>query len=205
MDLSPLPDSFDGDPFESSLSLLGIEPRSSGTFALHAEGDLASAWEIWRETWFLPHLLPAFRDAHARGIHARTRELHGIDRDLEDELTETLRVRSHAAAAEFFEGKTRMRGNPEWCRFAEGVAAGKSPGNLPVVHALQSALYHVALAPAVTSYAWLEFRSRDEKAIASRPDPAERETFATILPHLRVALAEETGQDSEDSPRFRVV
>lgn len=220
MDLSPLDDSDPGDRFERFVSGLGIEARSPGTFSFRPGGDLGEAWRLWQEHSFLPILLPAYLDAHDCGIRNRTRELHEVDRALDGRLPAPARDRSVAAARPFFSGKSEMRGNREWRRFAEGVEDGASPGHLTVVHAIQSALYHVALVPALESYAWFEFRSRRIDFPADNaggdsgfvPDANEEETavFSTILPHLRVALSDDSGHHSDsgnddETPRFRVV
>lgn len=210
MDLALLDDSDSGDRLERFVTLLGIEPASAGTFFVQPGGDLAEAWRIWIEETFLPVLLPAYRDAHACGISSQTRELHEVDEALDRKLGDRARERSLAAAAPFFAGKTEMKGNREWKRFAEGVAAGESPGHLAVAHAVQSALYHVALGPAVESYAWFELRSREGRGIPGSPTSEEEDLFRAALPHLRVALFRDSGQDADpdetgDEPFFRVV
>ncbi len=191
--------------FEHFVGLLGIEPRDSGTFRCVREGRLSQAWEIWRETWFIPHLGPAFAAAYDCGIRARTRELNEIDQSLDSILSPSLRERSQKAALPFFDGKTEMEGNREWLKYWEIVKEGSSPGHLPIAFALQSALYHLALVPALSSYAWFEFRSREGTGIPTAANEREVEIFALILPDVPVALAGKTDDSFPEGPTLRIV
>lgn len=191
--------------FEHFVSLLGIEPRVAGTFRCLRQSRLAAAWEKWREIWFRPSLGPAFAAAYECGIRSHTRELQAIDRSLDSVLSSSLRQRSREAALPFFTGKSEMQGNREWLHYQKLVEEGESPGHLPVAFALQSALYHLALFPALSSYAWFEFRSREGNGIPAPETESELAIFASILPDVPVAVASERGDSFPGGSPLRIV
>ncbi len=191
------------------VSRLGIEVRSPGTFVWDSRGDLAAAWRLWLETWFAPVLAPAFVKIHRLAEEMRPDEIAAQDRALDHALSETLRARSLASGRAFLEGKSEMRANREWTRFAELVAAGGTPGHATTLFALQSALYHLPLAPALSAYAWFELESgllphtgyRDRNGSANEV----LEVFASAIPHVQVAISGERGDFSDESPRLRAI
>lgn len=205
MDTLSSVDPDDEGSFEHFVSLLGIEPRVAGTFRCIREASLAGAWQKWRETWFRPHLGPAFAAAFDCGIRSRTREIQAIDRDLDSILSPSLRERSREAALPFFTGKSEMQGNREWLQYRKLVEEGASPGHLPIAFALQSALYHLALLPALSSYAWFEFRSREGKGIPPAASESELVIFASILPDVPVAASGEKGDSFPGGSPLRIV
>lgn len=96
-----------------------------------------------------------------------------------------------------------MRANPGWERFSERIARADTPGHVTVVFALQSALYNLSLAPALTAYAWFEFQSGLPKNDLSE---GESDTiFASVLPHVPVALRGEKGDDTDGSGHLRAI
>lgn len=198
-----------GESFEHFVSLLGIEPRVAATFrpalAASPRNGLLSSWIRWKEELFLPLLAPAFRETFGLGIRGRARELGRLDNELDSVLPPETRKQSVKAASPFFEGKAGMKGHREWQMFESRVAAGDSPGHLPVAFALQCALYHVALVPALSSYAWFEFRSREGKGIPPPPTEEEIAVFSSILPDVPVALLGETGDSGTGGSSLRIL
>lgn len=189
--------------FSRFVSLLGVEPGPAATFRPEPLESLEDSWARWIEDWFVPHLAPAFVETFHCGSAARAGEIQAIDSLLDGALSESMRSASLEAARAFLQGKEEMRGNREWIRFAERVESGETPGHLPVVFALQSALYHLPLTPALSSYAWFEFRSRDGDGIPPAPKPEETETFATILPQVAVAVSRNFADRSGDPGTLR--
>ncbi|MDF1862953.1 MAG: hypothetical protein P1U87_22240 [Verrucomicrobiales bacterium] len=170
------------------ISVLGIEPVYPGTFFPGKDALLAQAWKSWTESTFLPLIVPAFIEALQNGLASRVEEICGKDRELSQNLPEDMAVRSQKAAQTFLEGKSEMKGNREWVRYAEAVESGTTPGNLPVVFALQSALFHLPLASALSAYAWFEFQSRHGKGLPPKATAEEKSIFAMILPKVAVAV-----------------
>jgi len=205
MDTLTLVDPDHDESFEHFVSLLGIEPRLSGTFSAGPKTSLQEAWDAWRQSLFLPLLAPSFLQAYDCGIRARTQELQEIDQNLDEKLPSSIRKRSVKAAAPFFEGKSQMQGNREWLKYQERVENGDTPGHLAIAFALQSALYHVALIPALSSYAWFEFRSREGKGISAAPTEEEVRIFAAILPDVSVALSGERDDSTGGEHSLRVL
>ena len=179
--------------------MLGVTPERAATFA-PAEGiPLSTAWNNWRETWFRPHLAPAFVESYLCGIASRIDEVQSVDSLLDPAIPEEMNERSRKAAKAFLEGKTEMQGNREWLRFAERIEAGETPGHISVVFALQSALFHLPLPSALSAYAWFEFRSREGKGIPPEATEEEKVVFASILPDVGVAVSGKS-DDSGDGP-----
>lgn len=145
--------------FARAISLLGVSPETPATFFFDERGYLPTAWQLWQDQWLGPHLAQNFVDAFHCGSDFRIHELQAIDTLLDIQLTESVRERSKEAAIPFLEGKEEMRANREWTRFADRIASGETPGHVCVVFALQSALYRLPLASALSAYIWFEFRS----------------------------------------------
>lgn len=191
--------------FARFVSLLGITPNSAGTFCPDKGASLESAWTDWAERYFSPVLAPAFVSAFRYGMESKSEEIAETDRDLVAQLPDDLAVRSREAGIPFFEGKDEMKANRVWTRYADAVEKGNSPGNLPVVFALQSALFQLPLSSALGSYAWFEFRSRKDGAIQKSAGDGEKAVFSRILPKVTVAVAGKFGDFGKDSGPLRAV
>lgn len=202
--LAPESDS-DGFDLSQFVSLLGIEPRTSGTFFPASGAPLGSAWEIWQETLFLPVLLPVFLEVHAAISMQQTERAIECDKALDALLPPTMQGRSKEAGIPFLEGKTEMRGNREWTQFSERVLANESPGHLAVLFAAQTALYHLALPAALAAYADFEFRSREEKFPFAELSEEETKIFETVLPRIPLALRSNSRETGEGEGMLRVI
>lgn len=176
------------------VSHLGVTPGETATFSSDTSSDIALDWQLWQDAWFVPHLAPAFVEAYLCGHQQRTDEVQSVDRALDGKLTDPMRRRSLGAAKAFLEGKEEMRANPGWKRFAERIESGTTPGHVPIVFALQSALYNLSLAPALTAYAWFEFQSGHDQT--GLPSEESNAIFESVLKHVPVALRHEKGDNS---------
>ena len=185
------------------VSHLGVAPGEPATFLCEKSGDLVSAWQLWQVTRFAPYLAPAFVDAYLCGHEQRTDEVQSVDRALDKTLNAPIRKRSVAAAEAFLEGKEEMRANPGWKRFAERIENGTTPGHVPIVFALQSALYNLSLAPALTAYAWFEFQSGCDHTGLTNEESSE--IFGSVLKHVPVALRNEKGDNSGEAGHLRAI
>jgi hypothetical protein len=101
-----------------------------------------------------------------------------------------------------------MRANHEWRRFSEKVARGDSPGHVTTLFALQCALYHLPVGPALSAYVWFELESglpltgyRDRKGTSSEV----LAVFRIALPHVAVALRGDQGENAGESPQLRAI
>jgi len=189
-----------GDTEEVSLAraiaLLGVTPECAATFLFDDRGDLPNAWQIWQDEWLSPHLAPNFVEAYECGSQFRIDEVQAIDCMLDVNLTEQVRERSIAAGKPFLEGKAEMRGNKDWVKYSERVEKGQSPGHVSVIFALQSALYHLPLASALSAYIWFEFQSGLPREL-SRESLFELSTvFEEALVHVSTVVKENGGQSS---------
>lgn len=197
------PDDGEGFSLAHFVSHLGVTPGEPATFLCEETDDLESAWTEWQDTWFVPHLAPAFTEAFLHGREQHTDEVQAADMALDNHLTDSVRDRSVAAATAFLEGKEEMRANPVWKRFSERIAENTTPGHVTVIFALQSALYNLSLAPALTAYAWFEFQSGRPK---SGLDEAEADRiFKSVIRHVPVALRGEKGDNSGDAGHLRAI
>ncbi|MEC8826010.1 MAG: urease accessory UreF family protein [Verrucomicrobiota bacterium] len=197
-----------GDAQEVSLAraiaLLGVTPGSAATFLFDNRGDLPGAWQIWQDQCLEPHLGPNFVEAYECGSQFRIDEVQAIDCLLDVKLTDQVRERSIAAGKPFLEGKEEMKGNKDWVKYNERVGKGHSPGHISVIFALQSALYHLPLASALSAYIWFEFQSGLPREL-SRESLSELSTvFEKALVHVATAVREHGGQ-TDGSGTFRVV
>lgn len=192
------------------ISQIGVQPDSPATFAWDARGDLAAAWTIWLENWFVPHLSGCFTEVYHRATAFQPEEIEVADRRLDDALTERLRARSLKVARAFFEGKSERRAHRQWQRFVDRVALGHSPGHTTTLFALQCALYHLPLGSALSAYAWFELESGLPRSGPDRGDRDYRneagsaEEFLTVfrlaLPHVAVALQGYRGENAGEQP-----
>lgn len=207
---SAAPGELDGLALARLVSRLGVEIRTPCTFRCDGGDDFAAAWERWLETCFSPHLAPVFVGVRRLAGELRIEGIVELDRRLDGVLGAPLRASSLAAARAFLEGKAEMRANPEWRRFAEAVAEGRSPGHAPVLFALQTALYHLPLASALAAYLWFEL----ESGLPRTPDwraragggAAALNLFSAAQPQLRLAMAAHRGEFADDgAPRLRAI
>lgn len=205
------------------ISQLGVKPESPATFVWDDRGDLAAAWTIWLEKWFVPHLSGSFVEVYRRAAAFQLEEIEAADRQLDAALTESLRARSLKVARAFLEGKSERRAHREWQRFTDRVALGHSPGHATTLFALQCALYHLPLGPALSAYAWFELESGLPRSGSGSGDHGIRDyrnkagsaeevltVFRLALPHVAVALQgyrdENAGENSADQlPQLRAI
>lgn len=191
--------------FASFVVLLGIVADSSATFAPSPAGRLGPAWTLWQENWFSPVLAPAFVEVfHAASQH-RINEIQSIDLSLDSRLSPSIARKSTHAAKAFLDGKSEMKGHREWIRFAEKVERGESPGHLCVLFALQSVLFHLPLAPALTSYAWFEFQSRNGKCPFPEMTEEENVIFSSVLARIPLAVQKNREDLNGGSSQLRVI
>ncbi|MEX2577619.1 MAG: hypothetical protein WD342_01065 [Verrucomicrobiales bacterium] len=185
------------------VSHLGITPGRPATFLCREPGDLESAWRLWQETFFAPRLAPAFVDTYLCGTEFRLDEIQAVDTLLDAGMPDAARRRSLETAFAFLEGKEEMRANSEWKRFAGRVARGETPGHATILFALQSALYHLPLASALTAYAWFEFQSgRPGRSSATEVGNV---IFESVIPLVQVALRGKNGDAAGGSGQLRAI
>lgn len=198
------PGDFEEVSLARAISLLGVTPEVAATFLFDNRGDLPRAWQLWQNKWLAPHLAPNFVEAYECGSQFRINEVQAVDSLLDVNLTEQLRERSIAAGKPFLEGKDEMKGNKDWIKYVDRVEKGQSPGHVSVIFALQSALYHLPLASALSAYIWFEFQSGLPKNL-SRESLSELSTvFEEALVHVSTAVKENGGQESS-SGNLRVI
>ncbi len=189
-----------GDSEEVSLAraiaLLGVTPELPATFLFDDRGHLPAAWQLWQDNWLAPHLAPAFVEAYQCGTQYRIDEVQAIDTLLDIQLNQPIRERSKLASAAFLEGKSEMQANREWTKFVDRVSNGKSPGHVCIVFALQSALYHLPLASALSAYIWFEFQSGLPKEISRESLSELSSVFEEALVHVAAAVRENGGNTS---------
>lgn len=203
------PDDAEGFALARLISQLGVHPESPATFVWDDRGDLARAWTLWLENWFVPHLTGTFVEVYQCAAAFRLKEIAAADNRLDGVLTESLRARSLKVAKSFLEGKSEMRANREWQRFVDRIASGEVAGHTTTLFALQCALYHLPLGPALSAYAWFELECglpRDSGGDGYRDRPGSAAevlaVFRTALPHVAVALKgdrdETSGRDANE-------
>lgn len=189
------PDDAEGFALARLISQLGVHPESPATFVWDDRGDLSRAWSLWLENWFVPHLTTTFVEVYQCAAAFRLKEIAAADSRLDGVLTESLRARSLKVAKSFLEGKSEMRANREWQRFVDRISRGEVAGHTTTLFALQCALYHLPLGPALSAYAWFELECglpRAESGSSYRDKAGSAEevlaVFRTALPHVAVAL-----------------
>ncbi len=196
------PDDAGGFALARLISQLGVHPDSPATFVWDERGDLAAAWAIWLEKWFVPQLTGTFVEVYRCAAAFHLKEIEVADLRLDAALTEGLRTRSLKVARAFLGGKSEMRANREWQRFADRVAGGHSPGHTTTLFALQCALYHLPLGPALSAYAWFELESGlPRSGYRDKPGSAEEvlAVFRSALPHVAVALQGDRDENGGES------
>lgn len=190
------------------ISQIGVHSEFPATFLWDDRGDLSAAWTIWLEKWFGPHLVGTFIEVYRCATEFRLDEIEAADTRLDTSLTESLRSRSLKVATAFLEGKSEMRANREWQRFVDRIGRGKSPGHTTTLFALQSAIYHLPLGPALSAYAWFELESGlPRTGYRDKSGSAEEvlSVFRAALPYVSVALRGDRGEINGDEPHLRAI
>ena len=201
------PDELDGLALARIVSRLGVEAVSPATFLWNGEGPLARAFDLWLAGSFGPTLAPALIEVHRLATAYRLDEIAAVDQRIDASLDLGAKTRSLAAAKAFLEGKAEMKANREWTRFSERVALNKTPGHTATLFALQTALYHLPLAPALAAYAWFELESglpRGYRDLAGTREEVLR-TFASALPHVRGAMDRDRDESANGFPHLRAI
>jgi urease accessory protein UreF len=190
-----------------TISRLGVVSGAPGTFLWDESTGLSEAWNAWLDAWFTPVLAPALVSVHHFASEMRPDEIVATDLAVDRALPEPLRRRSLSAAKPFLTGKDEMRAHRAWSRVSARVAAGESPGHLVTLFALQTALYHLPLAPALGAYAWFELESGLPPAHRDRPGTASEALalFAAALPQVRLAMGADRDEFSGEAPRLRAL
>lgn len=201
------PDELDGLALARFVSRLGVEAVTPATFLWDGEGSLARAFDHWLDGSFGPILAPALIEVHRLATAYRLDEIAGIDHRIDASLAPDAKTRSLAAAKAFLEGKAEMKANREWTRFADGIARSTTPGHAVTLFTLQTALYHLPLAPALAAYAWFELESGLPRGYRDLTGTREEvlHTFASALPHVRVAMDRDLDEFCGDTPHLRAI
>lgn len=190
--------------FARAISLLGVTPEAAATFLFDNRGDLPRSWKLWQDNWLAPHLAPNFIEAYECGSKFRINEVQAVDSLLDVNLSEQLRERSIVAGKPFFDGKDEMKGNKSWAKYADRVKKAQSPGHVSVIFALQSALYNLPLASALSAYIWFEFQSGLPKGVSHESLSELSTVFEEALIHVSTAVRE-NGVQTGGSGNLRVV
>jgi urease accessory protein UreF len=207
-DLRPAsPGELDGLSLARLISRLGVDSSSPGLFLPESSGSLRSEWHDWVTATLVPVLVPCFAAVHRLAGGIRPAEIARLDRELDGQLPPLPRSRSLAAARAFLEGKSGMGGHREWSRYANLVTEGSAPGHLPVVFAVQTALFHLPLASSLAAYAWFELESGLPKSFRDEQGSGRfvLELFASTLPALQVAMRAEPDHLSGEAPKLKIV
>lgn len=190
-----------------TISRLGATAGSPATFFWDESTDLTDSWDDWGTTVFSPILAPAFVAMHRHASEMRPDEILAEDLALDRALPETLRLRSQSAARPFLSGKEEMRAHRAWTRVAVRITEGAAPGHLTTLFALQTALYHLPLASALSAYVWFELESGLPASYRDRTGSAYEALtlFAAALPQVRLAMGADRGDFSGDAPQLRAI
>jgi hypothetical protein len=115
-------------------------------------------WAVWRETIFLPAVLPAFESAFAAFAQGHRKELAKSDALLETVLPPDLAGSSRRAGRLLAAGYTVPNAEKVWQHHCARVAAEESPGHFAVMLAIRAAAFHLPLGAAVSVLLFLEAR-----------------------------------------------
>ncbi|MFK5923113.1 MAG: hypothetical protein QM496_13110 [Verrucomicrobiota bacterium] len=117
------------------------------------------SWQEWQQHSFREFLAETFVEVYTASAEMRVRRIMNLDKKLDSRLSGAEVKRSREAGRCFLEGKSEMRRAPQWQKYARAVEQGDCPGHVVTVFALQSALYHLPLLPALTAYVYFEWRA----------------------------------------------
>lgn len=201
------PDELDGLALARLVSRLGVEAVTPATFLWDGKSSLVLAFDLWLIGSFGPILAPALIEVHRLATAYRLDEIAAIDRRIDASLDAAAKSRSLTTAKAFLEGKDEMKANREWTRFAELATKGTTPGHTATLFALQSALYHLPLVPALAAYAWFELESglpRPYRDLAGTRAEVLA-TFGATLPHVRVAMERDRDEFADGFPHLRAI
>ena len=168
------------------ITFLGVEIHDfqEGTFSGPPE---LKAWSNWIEIWFEPVILPAFREIYEAAAAMKHREIADLDRGLSQLFTAEMTGHSTDAAQAFRGSKAEVRHMDPWVRFEKKLEAGETPGHLPTLFALQSALFNVPINSALISYGLAEWLGAKPNA-KSDTEPALNRLRASIAQTPSIGL-----------------
>lgn len=172
--------------------------------------DFGAAWNDWLEVEFENWLGERFIAIHLAAAHMQSDRIAEIDREIDTRLPEAARKRGRKAARPYLEGRSEVRRQPQWVKFLRAHETGEIPGQLTSIFALQSALFHLPLLPALTAYVTLEGangfaamaggkRLDSSEFLARYPESAE--TARRVFRNGVTGLAgNSSDNDSDDTP-----
>lgn len=171
-------------------AFLGISGKVRPLFRPASADSAGADWERWLEREFAPQMGPHFARVHQLASAFQLREIRDLDRALDASLSPAARERSLAASAAFLDSKEGMRHHPEWKRVEDWIDAGKTPGHFPTLAALQAALFHLPLGPALLAVLRFEFRRGMSTLDRGEALADDRELFEKGLPFVKTFLEE---------------
>lgn len=141
-----------------SIARIGAaDAREPATFLPTAAGAVCDAdWRRWLAAPFEAWLGQAFVEVYGAATRMRSERIAAIDHEIGERLDAATCARSRLAAAPWLEGRTAVQRQPQWVKYLMAQAAGEVPGHVTTIFALQAALFHLPLLPALTAYVIFE-------------------------------------------------
>jgi len=149
------------------ISVMGVGGGGGGIFSpdngksqgSDGSEDFKKQWLKWLRETFRDQLSEVFVKVYLTSMEMRIKNIVKLDNELDQLLSVIDSDRSREAGRWFLEGKSELQRAPQWQKYARSVEQGDCPGHLVTVFALQSALYHLPLLPALISYVYFEWRA----------------------------------------------
>jgi len=133
------------------------DAREPATFLPSGPGAVCGAdWRRWLADPFEAWLGKAFVEIYWAAARMQSERIAALDHEVGKRLDPAARDRSRLAAMPWLEGRTTVQRQPQWVKYLRAQAIGEVPGHVTTIFALQAALFHLPLLPALTAYAIFE-------------------------------------------------
>lgn len=130
--------------------------QSVGRITFIAGPGLTPPWSLWRDSVFLPVLVPALEQARSAGAAGDFKALLTCDAGLNEALPPALATYSRAAGAALAQNYTVPVGERLLMRYGQRIASGETPGHLATLLGLRTAIFHLPVSALLGVYVMME-------------------------------------------------
>ncbi len=146
-------------PIWSAIRIANPAYTSTGPLTFRPLGTFSAAANHWRDTIFVPHVLPIFLQVLAHARAGRAQEIVPLDHSLSGMLSETASAASRTAGRRLAEVAAGIRGDRTLGRLADWTIAGRTDGHLAVLFAARCAVFSMPDRRAVGAYLFQEIHA----------------------------------------------
>jgi hypothetical protein len=127
-----------------------------GSITFAPEMRFSPSWRRWKETVFVPVILPAIEGAQFAFARGDCQGLGICDKRIDAALPPNQKQASQRAGAALAQSYSVPKSEKLWARYRALVISGELPGHLAVLCAIRGTAFHLAQFSILSAYIFLE-------------------------------------------------